>query len=142
MSDPLSVSASVIAVLQLAGTVTQYIKDVKEGAKDRTHLRDELRSLTSLLEMVLDRVEDMEGSGNDVKLEPPSFATVGAPDGPVQRFKAVLEEIVGKVVPKGAVGRLTQPLKWPFDKKDITQLLSTLERIKTHLTLVLQNDLM
>jgi hypothetical protein len=143
MSDPLSVSASIIAVLQLAGTVMQYVKDVKDGSKDRIRMRDELRSLASLLQMVLDRVEDMQGpaNGTDAALEPPSFASVAAPDGPVQRFKTVLQEIVAKVVPKGTLGRLAQPLKWPFDKKEIAELLATLERIKTHLTLVLQNDL-
>lgn len=79
---------------------------------------DELRSLASLLQMVLDRVEAMEGpaNGTDATLEPPSFASVAAPDGPVQRFKTVLEVIVAKVVPKGTLGRLAQPLKWPFDK--------------------------
>lgn len=60
MSDPLSVTASVIAVLQLAATATQYLKDVKHGSADRTKLRDELRSATCLLEMLRDRLDDSD----------------------------------------------------------------------------------
>lgn len=52
MSDPLSTAAGVIAVLQLAATATQYIKDVKHGAADRTKLCDEMRNTIYLFEML------------------------------------------------------------------------------------------
>lgn len=60
MSDTLSITASIIAVLQLAATATDYLKGIKNGDSDRVKLRDELRSTTCLLEMLNDRIEDAE----------------------------------------------------------------------------------
>ena len=95
MSNPLGVPASIIAVLQLAKAAISYVKDVTHGSKDRTRMLDELRGLESLLNIIKDRVEDMESSGNgtDAALKPSSFASLAAPNGPVQRFKTVLEDL-------------------------------------------------
>jgi hypothetical protein len=35
MADPLSITASIIAVLQLTSVVAQYLKDIKGGFGDR-----------------------------------------------------------------------------------------------------------
>jgi len=63
MADPLSVTASIITVLDLAAKVTSYLKDVKGGAEERLRLRDELRNTVTLLHMLKDRTEDVEYQG-------------------------------------------------------------------------------
>ncbi|KAM0229945.1 hypothetical protein ACHAPO_009667 [Fusarium lateritium] len=142
MSDPLSITVSVIALLQLAATATQYLKDVKHGSADRLRLRDELRSTTCLLEMLKDRIEDDdETSETDQPLKPASIRALAEPDGPLSLFKRVLEDIVTKLEPQARLRRLAKPFTWPFDKKDITELLTCLERLKSHFNLVIQNDL-
>lgn len=140
MSDPLSVTASLIAVLQLIATATQYLKDVKHGSADRMRLRDELRNATCLLEMLRDRIEDSEYSGDEA-LKPASISSLIAPDGPLNLFKKMLEDIVGKLAPQDRLRKLAQPFAWPFDKKDIAEMLGALERLKTYFTLIVQNDL-
>lgn len=137
MSDPLSVTASLISVLGLAGQAMQYLKDVKQGSSDRTRLRDELRNAVCLVEMLKDRVEDSEESG----LQGGSIASLMAPDGPLHLFQSTLETVIAKLVPQERK-RLTQPLKWPFDKQSIEEILRSLERQKTYFTLILQSDLM
>ncbi len=47
--DPLSISASIIAVLQLTATVAQYLTVVKDYSKDRERLRSELCGIDSML---------------------------------------------------------------------------------------------
>jgi hypothetical protein len=65
MSDPLSITASIIAVLQLTNAVVSFLKDVKGGSEDRVRLQDEIWSTISLLEMLKYRVEEAEtGDGN------------------------------------------------------------------------------
>lgn len=145
MSDPLSIATGLITLIQLTATVTEYVKQVRDGGKERTKLRDELRSVTCLLEMLLDRVEDQHDSddindSNDLK--PAAVASLAGPDGPLDRMKATMEKIVSKLAPQSGLRKLAQPIKWPFDKKDVLELLGTVERLKSHFTLVLQNDLM
>ncbi|RYP90059.1 hypothetical protein DL770_003839 [Monosporascus sp. CRB-9-2] len=142
MGDPLSVTASVIAILQLAAKTTQYCKDFKDGSTDRVRLRDELRSATCLLEMLKDRIEDVNDMNTDTStLRPASIEALKRPDGPLFHFKQLLEEIVAKLTPQGSRGQLKQHLKWPFDRKEIDQLLVSLERCKSHISLAMQNDL-
>ncbi|RFU72749.1 serine threonine- kinase chk2 [Trichoderma arundinaceum] len=141
MSDPLSVSTSILAVLQLAATVTRYLKDIKNGSTDRTRLRDELRSTVCLLEMLQDRLEDaddiFDGGG---ALMPQSINTLSGPDGPLHLFGQVLEEVIAELAPQDKLRRLAKPFTWPFDKKKVAELLASLERLKSHFNLVLQNN--
>ncbi|KAH6847660.1 hypothetical protein B0I37DRAFT_391490 [Chaetomium sp. MPI-CAGE-AT-0009] len=150
MADPLSTIANVLAVLKLAAAATQYIKEVKQASSDRLRLRDELRSTTCLLEMLKDRLEDSEYAENSdaETLKPYSIASLeggNGPleggDGPLELFRRVLEDIIRKLAPPNTLKRLAQSFTWPFDKKDVAELVSTLERLKSHFTLVMQNDL-
>jgi hypothetical protein len=60
MGDPLSVTVSIVALLQLTATITRYLKGVKDGAEDRIKLRDEMRSTSHLLTLLQDRAEDAQ----------------------------------------------------------------------------------
>ncbi|KAI1276347.1 hypothetical protein F5Y07DRAFT_140399 [Xylaria sp. FL0933] len=142
MGDPLSTAASIIAVLQLAGTATAYLKDLKNGATDRMRLRDELRSTVCILEMLKDRVEDADDTETVGMLKPTSIQALEAQDGPLALFKRILEDIIHKISPHGTLRRLGQPLMWPFDKKEISDYLVSLERLKTHFSLLMQNDIL
>ncbi|CAJ0548883.1 Ff.00g024960.m01.CDS01 [Fusarium sp. VM40] len=142
MSDPLSIAASVIALLQLTATATQYLKDVKHGSADRLRLRDELRSTACLLEMLKDRVEDADdASETEETLKPGSIRALAEPDGPLSLFGQILQEIITKLEPQASLRRLAKPFTWPFDKKDISEMLNSLERLKSHFSLIMQNDL-
>ncbi|GFP56662.1 hypothetical protein TASIC1_0007015400 [Trichoderma asperellum] len=142
MGGPTGVSASVIAVLQLATTVTQYLKDVKRGSADRIRLRDELRSTVCLVEMLQDRLEDSEAILDDSgTLKPQSIDALSVSNGPLQLFQQVLEEIVAELAPQDNLRRLAQPFTWPFDKKKVAELLACLERLKSHFNLVLQSNI-
>lgn len=142
MGGPPGVSASVVAVLQLATTATQYLKDVKRGTAERTRLRDELRSTVCLLEMLQDRLEDSDGGLDDSgALKPQSVDSLSGTDGPLQRFQQVLEEIVAELAPQDNLRRLAQPFTWPLEKKKVAELLACLERLKSHFNLVLHNNI-
>lgn len=140
MGDPLSVAASIIAILQLAATTIKYLKDVKSGSSDRTKLRDELRNLVCLVEMLQDRVDDMEsGVGDTVAI---SLTHLASHAGPITQFRQLLVEVTVKLRPPkvGGLQWLAKSAAWPFDKGDVAEILSTLERLKSHFQLVIQND--
>ncbi|KAL2145737.1 hypothetical protein VTI28DRAFT_6432 [Corynascus sepedonium] len=43
--------------------------------------------------------------------------------------------------PKTHSNGLRRAFTWPFDKKDVAELVATLERLKSHFSLIMQNDL-
>ena len=140
MADPISLTASLIAVLQLSADATKYLKDIRHGSADRVRLRDELRNATCLLEMLKDRAEDPDDETTGA-LKPTAISSLTANDGPLALFKSVLEGIIAKLVPQDRLRKLAQPLVWPFNRKDVSDMLDVLERLKSHFTLIMQNDL-
>lgn len=140
IGDPLSVAASVAALLQLSATALEYVKNVKQGSLSRAKLRDELRNSICLLEMLKDRIEDSVDSKGEAMCSPWLAALAGR-DGPLQLFKNLLEDIIERLVPQDRLRKFAQPFRWPFDEKDITKTLETLERLKTSFNLIIQDEL-
>lgn len=138
MSDPLSITASIVAVLQMTATVTQYLKDIKGGSEDRTRLRDEIRSTICLLEMLKDRLEDVDI--RDTWLD--TLRWLDVPKGPLVQFREALELLVKKLAPPGRMRQTAQTLKWPFDKAGVNEVLGRIERLKSLFSLAIQNDYM
>jgi hypothetical protein len=136
MSDPLSITASIVAVLQITATVTQYLKDVKGGSEDRIRLRDEMRSTICLLEMLKDRIEDTDTRDTWFDV----VTLLNAPNGPLIQFRKALELLVDKLAPAGRIQQMTQHLKWPFTKVEINEVLERIERLKSLFSLAMQND--
>ena len=60
MADPLSLSASIIAVLTLSGTVLEYLFEIKDAPLDRARLRDDLSSAHIALSMINERLKQAE----------------------------------------------------------------------------------
>jgi hypothetical protein len=112
MTDPLSITANILTILQLSATVTKYLKDVKESSGDRRRVGDEIRSSVCLLEMLKDRMEDAEDGPSWCR----SIATLNTLRGPLDQFKQALESLVSKLAPNHRFKKMT----WPFDKVEIT----------------------
>ncbi|RHZ69155.1 hypothetical protein CDV55_103316 [Aspergillus turcosus] len=106
MSDPLSITASIIAVLQLTATATEYLRGIKHGDADRVKLRDELRSTTCLLEMLRDRIEDAEDAVTPSETgRPMSIKSLAGPDSPLVHFQRILEDIIAQLSPQNRLAK-------------------------------------
>ncbi len=137
MADPLSVTAGIIAVLQLLQTTISYLKGIKDGSADRHQLRLETRNTIHLLEILKDHVEDAESG----EAWCASIRSLNTRDGPLDQLKKALEHLIAKLAPAG--GRLVQfktSMKWPFSKTEVLEFLNTIERQKALFNLALQND--
>ena len=64
--DPVSLTASIVAIVQLSNTVTAYLKQWKDGSEDRVRLREEIKSTAYMLEILNDRVEDARDADTDL----------------------------------------------------------------------------
>jgi hypothetical protein len=136
MGDPLSVSASIVAVLQLTGTVVQYLNDVKEAPKDRQRILSELSVASGILYLLRDLAERPQyGDAWSVTIR-----SLNVPNGPLDQFKLALELLTSKLAPVNGLKKMRKALAWPFQKAEIQSVISMIERQKSIFNLALQND--
>lgn len=135
--DPLSITVSVVALLQLTTKVISYVKEAKNEPKGQTRILHEAFSLMGLLNMLKDLVEDSDSQ--DPWLQ--ATSALAAPNGPLHQYKLALEGLVGKVMPSGhGNSKVMQALTWKFSKEEITDLLLQIERVKSFVLIALEID--
>jgi hypothetical protein len=134
--DPLSVTASIIAILQLSAKVLVYIGDVRDAPKERSHCESEISNLSALLRALRDHAQ----AGD---LSQPWFTAVAelaAPKGPFDQFKQALEALQNKITEGGRLKNIGEALVWKFKKEEVAGILQRIERLKTLVEIALQKD--
>lgn len=134
--DPVSLTASVIAIAQLTGSLIGYLKDLKDCSKDSKSLLDEASNLSSLLTRLQSRVEAAQGTD-------PWFQQVrllNTEGGALHQFRTILEDLVGKISADTAQNRLKQAILWKFTKSEVIEALNRIERLKSLITSALADD--
>ena len=139
--DPLSLSRSIIAVLQLFGTVASYLKAVQGATKHQAGLAVEASNIFSLLTALKFRVE--EGNASDLTFQDLWFTavrTLGTENGPLDQMKEALERLAIRIEPVHGVKKVGRLLIWKFEKAERVDVLSKIERLKSLVNLALTND--
>ncbi|KAF1970704.1 hypothetical protein BU23DRAFT_537789 [Bimuria novae-zelandiae CBS 107.79] len=134
--DPLSVAASIIAVLQLSAKVLGYLNDVKDASKDRAKCAVEALNVHSLLLNLRFRLE--EGTAGA-----PWYTAVralGVENGPLDQFKQALEALQTTMTDGGQLQQVGKALVWKFKKEEIAGILVRIERLKALVGIALQMD--
>lgn len=134
--DPLSITASIIAVLQLSTKVLGYLNNVKDASKDCMQCAVEISNLYNLLFNL--RVHLEEGSPDT-----PWYTDVRAlyvENGPLDQFKQALETLQAKITDGGRLKKTGKAMLWKFKKEEVASILSRMERLKTLIEIALQMD--
>lgn len=134
--EPLSATASVIAILQLSAKVLSYLNDVKDTSKGRVQCAIEASNLHNLLTNLRFRLE----AGHD---HAPWFSAVQAlavENGPLDQFKQALETIQAKMTDGGRLKKAREALLWKFNKEEVDGILARMERLKALVGIALQMD--
>ncbi|KAF2008719.1 hypothetical protein BU24DRAFT_359840 [Aaosphaeria arxii CBS 175.79] len=134
--DPLSVTASIIAILQLSTKVLVYLNDVKDASKDRTQCAVEISNLYNLLFNLRARLE----TGDPDKSWFTALRALTVEHGPLDQFKEALETLQNKMTDSGRLGRAGEALMWKFKKEEIASILNRMERLKSLVGTALQMD--
>jgi hypothetical protein len=136
--DPLSITASIVAVLQLTSIVIEYASSVKDSSKDRVQCANEALNLYNLLFQLRSRLE--EANSNERWYTAAGALTVK--DGPFDQYKHALEQLlaVAKVTGAGGIKKIGNALLWKFSKEEVTNILSRIERLKTLVQIALEMD--
>ncbi len=134
--DPLSVTASIIAVLQLTTALTTYLNEVRHATAEQKKVAVEASNLYSLLTTLRFRVEDARTDDawfSQVK-------SLDVPNGPLDQFKHILEKMVGQITMSGRRNQVKSALTWRWTKAEIEEALQQIERLKTLVSIALTND--
>jgi hypothetical protein len=134
--DLLSVTASIIAIIQLSAKVLSYLNDVKDASKDRVACAVEASNLYNLLINLRFRLEEGDSSQ-------PWYIAVRAlavEHGPLDQFKQALEMLQAKMTDGGRLKKAGEALMWKFKKEEIAGILARMERLKTLVEIALQMD--
>ena len=129
MADPLSVTASVAALLQMTGNVINYLNAAKSAPDEIKRLNLELCTLRGLLSTLQDDLTGLDSSSLDL-LEGPSGVFI--------QIEMLLERMMSNS-DKDLTKKFGKFLRWPLQKEEVKDLLACLERSKTSLSVILQN---
>ena len=136
MADPLSISASIIAVLQFTSTVIGYISEVSTASKDHQRVLLEVRSTQGILSALRDLGENAGWTDSWIL----TMKSLNVSGGPLEQFKTALERLALKLKPVDGWELARRALAWPFQKEEVNEILRLIERQKTLFSLALQND--
>jgi len=134
--DPLSVTASVIAVLQLTGEVIKYLNDVKDAPRECQQCTIEASNLQSLLINLRYRLE--QGQTGDLWFT--ELRALNVENGPLDQYKQALEQLQSKVEIQNGAQKVKRRLSWKFGKAEVTSILGRMERLKSLVSIALEMD--
>jgi hypothetical protein len=136
--DPLSMTASIIAILKLTTALTGYINDVRHATEEQKKVAVEASNLYTLLTSLRFRVE--EARSGDPWLD--QLKLLGVDHGPLDQFKDVLEQMVGQIPSSRKRDQVKSVLKWKFTKSEVENALKQMERLKSLIQCALTGDVL
>lgn len=139
--DPLSGAASVIAVVQLTGTIAQicgkYLNNVKNAKQDIQRFQEK----TIALAQVLQSLDELLHRSNGIELT----ATKSLVDNIATCYSA-LTKLKEKIDPETTQGHMRKwglrAFKWPLTRSELDDALNEIEGYKTTFSFSLQVDQM
>jgi hypothetical protein len=136
--DPMSITASIIAILQLTTTLTGYINDVRCATREQAKVAVEASNLYSLLTNLRFLVEEARSSDpwfSQVKL-------LGVENGPLDQFKDCLEKMVEQIPSTRKRDQTKSVLTWKFTRSEVENTLQRIERLKSLIQCALTEDVL
>jgi hypothetical protein len=133
--DPLSVTASIIAILQVTVKIGEVLSDAKDASTDRSQFMTDISNLSNLLVALLSRLDE---SSTD-----PWHANVralGGKDGLIYQYRVALEGLTDKISAGHGLKKTAKTLLWKYIKDDAERILSRIERLKSLVQIALEMD--
>jgi hypothetical protein len=134
--DPLSVAASIFALLQATSEVIKYLHDVKNAPQDCLQCAFEISNVQSLLITLGGHAS--QASGGDAWFTAVQGLSVAG--GPFDQYVGALDLLRSKVEDTSTAQRVKRRLLWKFTKVEVASILASIERLKSHITITLELD--
>jgi hypothetical protein len=92
---------------------------------------------------LIDLLNGLKTRVEQTSSDDPCFTAIlelGAPAGPLSQFEKTMEDLEEKLKPATGPKKFGKRLTWNFEKQEIKELFSKIERFKTILIFALQKD--
>jgi len=140
--DPISaisLAASLISLIDGTANAIQYLNSFRYAFREHEKLCREANSLLSILTNLRQKVKEASQDGNVFEVATASQSIVG---GLLDQMKDAMEHLTSKLEPSTRWRRTRIMRTWVSTKKDCVDILATIERLKSLIGLVLQQDLL
>lgn len=134
--DPLSVTASIVAILQLTHDVTRYLSDVVNAPKQCQQCVEEASGLLGPLTSLKYRAE--KANDDDVWYE--QLRLLNVEGGPLKQYEQALKLLQSRTQVEDGMQKIKRRLLWTFTKDEVTSILSRIERLKSLVSVALEMD--
>jgi hypothetical protein len=134
--DPLSITVSVLALLQLTEKVISYAKQTRNAPKERTRILQEASGLVGLFITLKGLIDDCDPQDPWLR----ATFNLATPNGPLDRYKLTLEALIKNIMPNDGLRKVSQVVTWKFSKEEVVGLLSQIERVKSLINIALGMD--
>ena len=124
MGDPLSLTASIIAVHGLSTKVITYLREVNHASRSRKDFLDKVNVTKGTLSLIKDYLED--ASENDVITEHITLLQTG-----VDKYLILLKKLEEDLSAASRLRKIGNAFKWPFEKAEALETLNNLENFRT-----------
>ncbi|OBT50512.1 hypothetical protein VE04_09283 [Pseudogymnoascus sp. 24MN13] len=102
--DPLSITATIIAIVQLTGVIIECLNDLKDTSKD---------------------LSSNDGWYGEVQ-------ALAAANGPIDQYRSALEQLKSKFTSSASSRtKIGSALSWKFSKEEVANILMRIERLKS-----------
>ncbi|MCJ1465337.1 hypothetical protein MMC07_003955 [Pseudocyphellaria aurata] len=133
--EPVGITASIIAIIDLSLEVVGYLNVVRNASKDRIKCLVEASNSCNLLVSLRSH---REGSSNEPWYN--AVRALGVENGPLDQFKQALEQLRTRMIGGGTLNKVGDALIWKFSKKEVTGILGRIERLKSLVQVALELD--
>jgi hypothetical protein len=139
--DPLSLTASAIAILQISGVIINTCYDyrirVKNAAKDASRIINELNGLRTVIDSLFQLLED---ECNEKVIQNSALGKLAEADGPLTRCETCLKELAKKLEPKAGWRAARDAILWPLREPEMMKTLQDIGSTKSTVQLALAAD--
>lgn len=153
--DPLSITASAIAILQVTTQITTtargFYKDARNAPREIRELLEELKSFSAVLESLKTINEkSKEASVNNVGIARaggsslcasdrlPAISNMLRPDAPLSTCHSEMLQFQKKLTKNGS--KIKKALKWPFQKAETYAVIGRLRNLQSVLDTAIATD--
>lgn len=139
--DPVSLTASIVALLGTAQKVIGFLNGIKDAPSDRDKFLLEAQSSCILLWQLRDRL-----ATNDTGLDQPwfrHFTSLVSKDSILDQYQSSLDEVAArleKLVNKRHFQSFLLTIAWKTEKTNIEEIFQKIERCKSTIAIALSND--
>lgn len=136
--DGVSNAASLVALLQLAASVVNYVKNVTGAPVQKRKLLVALVQARGLLSTLVDLTNEVDDEDWSHTIQ-----SLSVRNGPLSTFQDILEQIARKLgiaTPGSNITTALNRLRWPFDQTSLQEMIASLEKLKSHFLVAIAND--